>query len=327
MPRHRGRCWWRDIAARTDHKRFAAHLPVCADFGASLARAARTKIGYCRAMPSLKHHPAPPLDTLVACLWWSERNAPLDTAEHMLPTGAAYLVFPLHDQPMACLAGACGKEAFTWKRGLVHGPQSSFYLSGPKPAGPVAGVALRPGAVRAILGVPASEIAGRHVLVESLWGGRAGRLHARLCEAARPPAIFRILEQELLAQLARPLLLHPAIAHALAQARRPRVRVDDVSREVELSPRHFIDLFHDTVGYTPGRYYRIRRFAHVLHALAQHGARDLAGLADAAGYSDQSHLIREFREHAGMTPTQYRPIDAASPHHHMSNDQSARRRI
>jgi AraC-like DNA-binding protein len=276
-------------------------------------------------MPSLKHYPAPPLDSFVACFWWSERHAPLAAAEHMLPTGAAYLVFPLHDLSMTCLAGPAGSEVLRWKRGLLHGPQSSFYSSGPKPVGAVAGVALRPGAAGAILGLPASEIAGRHVPVESLWGARAEKLHGRLCEAEGVPAIFRILEQELLAKLARPLLLHPAVAHALTRARRPRVRVDDVRREVELSPRHFIDLFHDAVGYTPGRYFRIRRFAHVIHALAQHGTRDLVGLADAAGYSDQSHLIREFREHAGMTPTQYRPLDAESPHHHTVDNESGRK--
>jgi len=277
-------------------------------------------------MPSLKHQPAPPLDRLVACFWWSERHEPLAAAEHMLPTGTACLVFPLHDLPMTCVSGPSGDEVLVWRRGLVHGPQSRFYRSGPKTAGAVAGVALRPGAIREILGVPASEIAGRHVPVDALWGRRAETLHARLCEAARPPAIFEVLEQELLAQLTKPLLLHPAVAHALLRARRPRVRVEDVRREVELSPRHFIGLFHDSVGYTPGRYYRIRRFAHVVQALAEHGPRNLAQLADAAGYSDQSHLIREFREHAGMTPTQYNPIDAASPHHHTTHDETGRKR-
>jgi AraC-like DNA-binding protein len=272
-------------------------------------------------MPSLNHRPRPPLDSFVARFWWSERNVPLDAVEHMLPTGSAYLVFPLHDLPMTCT----GDEVLTWQRGLVHGPQSRIYRSGPKPAGAVVGVALRPGAIRAILGVPASEISGRHVPVEALWGKRADALHARLCEAASPPATFEILERELLAKLKRPLPLHPAVALALARARHPRVRVDDVCREAALSPRHFIDLFRDSVGYTPGRYYRVRRFAHVLQSLAQHGPRDLAGLAHATGYSDQSHLIREFREHAGMTPTQYRPLDIESPHHHTPNDRSGRK--
>ena len=277
-------------------------------------------------MAALKHRPPPPLDSFVECFWWSERRAPLAAAEHMLPTGAAYLVFPLHDEPLACCTDAAGREVLLWKRGIVHGPQSGFYLSGPKPAGAVVGVALKPGAVHALLGVPPAEIAGRHVPVDALWGAHADRLHARLCEAAQPEVIFRILENELLARLAKPLLLHPAVAHALARSRCRRIRVEDVRREVDLSARHFIDLFHDAVGYTPGRYYRIRRFARVLRQLAQPGPRDLAGLAVDAGYADQSHLIREFREHAGMTPTQYRPADPESPHHHFRLDSGRRQR-
>lgn len=244
----------------------------------------------------------------------------------MLPTGTACLVFPLHDEPLTCIAGTEGSEVLFWKRGIVHGPQSGFYLSGPKPVGSVAGVVLKPGAVGALLGVPPSGIAGRHVPLSAFWGAHADRLHARLCEAARPEVIFRILENELLARLAKPLLLHPAVAHALARSRCPRIRVEDVRREVDLSARHFIGLFHEAVGFTPGRYYRIQRFARVLRHLAQPGPRDLAGLAVDAGYADQSHLTREFREHAGMTPTQYRPADPESPHHHFRLDPGERQR-
>jgi AraC-like DNA-binding protein len=236
----------------------------------------------------------------------------------MLPTGAAYLVLPLHDEPIACFDGASAGQKLVWRRGVVHGPQASFYLSGAKPAGAVAGVAFRPGLAGAILGVPASELTGRHLPLDALWGNFADRLHVLLCEAECPADVFQILEQELLAQIRRPLLLHPAVAHALLRAQRPHMRVDDVRREVGLSPRHFIDVFHAAVGLTPGRYCRVKRFARVLQALAQKGPRDLAGLAVTAGYADQSHLIREFREHAGMTPTQYRPADPESPHHHSS---------
>jgi AraC-like DNA-binding protein len=273
----------------------------------------------------LKYRPAPPLNTLVECFWWSRRDGPLDAVERMLPTGAAHLVFALHDLPLTCVGGWGETNALSWKRYVAHGPQSGFYIAGPKPAGAVAGVVLRPAAAGAIFGAPSSEIAERHIKLDALWGARADRLHERLCEAPHPAAVFRILEQELLARQRQPLLIHPAVAHAIAQARRPRVRVDDLRRELSLSPRHFIHLFHTAVGLTPGRYYRVRRFARILRAVAQNGSRDLAGLAADAGYSDQSHLIREFRAHAGMTPTQYRPAGPESPHHHLTEAHSSKR--
>ncbi|HEY3638904.1 MAG TPA: DUF6597 domain-containing transcriptional factor, partial [Rhizomicrobium sp.] len=209
-------------------------------------------------MPALKYHPRPPLESFVECFWWSERNAPLATPELMLPTGAAYLVFPLHDESITCFSRT--DEKLVWKRGVVHGPQSSFYRSGPKPAGAAVGIILKPGAATALLGIPASEIADCHLPLEALWGNRADRLHARLCEARSPTDVFYILEQELLARLKRPLLMHPAVAHALVRANRPHVRVEDIRRETGVSPRHFIHLFHTAMGMTPGRYFRVRRF-------------------------------------------------------------------
>jgi len=42
---------------------------------------------------------------------------------------------------------------------------------------------------------------------------------------------------------------------------------------------------------------------------------DWAEFAADSGYYDQSHLIREFRAMAGLTPAQYRPVDPGSPNH------------
>jgi AraC-like DNA-binding protein len=49
---------------------------------------------------------------------------------------------------------------------------------------------------------------------------------------------------------------------------------------------------------------RLTRFAHVCGALERMPGR-WADLAAQAGYADQAHLNREFRELAGTTPTDY----------------------
>lgn len=45
------------------------------------------------------------------------------------------------------------------------------------------GVQLQPGAVPALLGLPAAEIAGRHLSLSELWGRDGERLRERLAEA------------------------------------------------------------------------------------------------------------------------------------------------
>jgi hypothetical protein len=45
------------------------------------------------------------------------------------------------------------------------------------------------------------------VTLDTLWGAAGQSLHERLREAGTPPAVFQVIEQELMARLKRPLLV------------------------------------------------------------------------------------------------------------------------
>jgi transcriptional regulator GlxA family with amidase domain len=59
--------------------------------------------------------------------------------------------------------------------------------------------------------------------------------------------------------------------------------------------------FRSQLGITPKRAARLVRFDHAAHLLAAGHAA--AGVAVESGYVDQSHLHREIKEFAGLTPT------------------------
>jgi AraC-like DNA-binding protein len=270
-----------------------------------------------------RHRPPPPLDRLIECLWWSHRNGPEDDSEHMLPSGGAQLLFALHETPISWRSSHSDRWS-AWSGSIVHGPQSSYYVAGPKPAGGTVGVAFRPGAAGAVLGASMAELADRHVALEAIWGARGVELRHRLLSAADPKAMFRILEQALSARIYRPLLIHPVVAQALAWrcVDESSVRVAEVQRASGYSPRRFIALFRSAVGLNPKPYYRIRRFNSAVRRMAAH-AGCLDDIAAAAGYSDQAHLTREFRELAGVTPTRYRPGGIDRPLHHRAGAEPA----
>ncbi len=187
------------------------------------------------------------------------------------------------------------------------------------------GVSFRAGSARAVFGVPASELADRHVTVDELWGSSGRDLRERLAAAPTPAAAFALLELALLAHLRRRSLSppHPAVVHALRVSadRNPLTRVAQLQRETGYSAKHFSALFRAAVGLTPKHYLRIQRFGNVLQRLAAGPVRTTDTLGDIAalgGYSDQSHMTREFREFAGISPTQYRPQGGASRHHHLA---------
>jgi len=82
-----------------------------------------------------------------------------------------------------------------------------------------------------------------------------------------------------------------------------------------LHAAQFIRRFEQAVGLTPKRYARVLRFGVLLPSLARCGPRDWARIAAGAGYFDQSHLIREFRQLSGMAPGAYAPVQADQPTH------------
>jgi AraC-like DNA-binding protein len=201
----------------------------------------------------------------------------------------------------------------------VHGPQSSYYVAGPKPQGAVVGVSFRPGAAGALLGTSMQELADRHVALDAIWGARGVHLRDRLMSAAGPRDMFRLLEYSLTARIQRPLLIHPAVVRALAPTpagASSLQKVADLQRASGYSPRHFIALFRSAVGLNPKHYFRIRRFNFAVRLMAAGGGQGLGDIAAAAGYSDQAHLAREFREFAGVAPTQYRAGGLDRPLHH-----------
>lgn len=266
----------------------------------------------------IRYRPGPPLDAAIDCIWLTRRTAHAPACEHMLPSGQAQLVITLHDLPIHWADPSNNIAWCSWTRGVVHGPQSRYYMAGPKPPGMVVGASFRPGMAAAVLGTSLRELRDRHVSIEELWGYRGLDLHERLASIRDPHEICRALEAELIARIHRPLLIHPAVAYALrpdGTSPFPH-RVDEIQQRSGYSARHFIELFHAAVGLTPKHYYRIRRFSSALLRLAAGDAR-LAEIALAVGYSDQAHFSREFRELAGVTPTAYHPSAAGSEHHHV----------
>jgi transcriptional regulator GlxA family with amidase domain len=74
---------------------------------------------------------------------------------------------------------------------------------------------------------------------------------------------------------------------------------------VGLSQRRFKQVFCAEVGVAPKLYGRLRRFRRAREIVRADRAPDWAELAVDCGYFDQSHLIRDFVEFSGLSPTSF----------------------
>lgn len=72
------------------------------------------------------------------------------------------------------------------------------------------------------------------------------------------------------------------------------------------SERHIERKFEDHIGISPKKYSTIIRLHHFLSLMKNNpDQKSITHLSYEAGYSDQSHLIREFKNTIGLTPGQY----------------------
>jgi AraC-like DNA-binding protein len=232
--------------------------------------------------------------------------------ELVLPTGEMHLAFSLTEAPFRVADDIDGPRRAVG-HAVVGGARAAFYVRDLRGPARSVGAQLYPGAGELLFGVGADELAGRHTDLEALWGARAPDLRARLLEASGPERQLDLLESLLAARLPRVRGLHPAVAHALDRfAAASSVR--DVVREIGCSHRLLARRFRQSIGLTPKLYCRTLRFRRVLPRVAEAGVC-LADLALDAGYSDQPHFTREFREFAGVTPSEYRARRPAHAHH------------
>ena len=123
-----------------------------------------------------------------------------------------------------------------------------------------------------------------------------------------PEARISVLEEAMTARLASARRAHPAVVHAVRRFHTHHgiENLAALAAEVDLSSHRFIDLFRREIGLPPKLYCRLLRFRRLLHDVALMPARDLTSVALDCGYYDQSHMIREFKEFSGLTPSAFR---------------------
>jgi AraC-like DNA-binding protein len=265
----------------------------------------------------LRQRPSGPLLPYVDCLWYGERGALPHTRERCLPTGCADIVVPLLQDHVIRYEHGLDTQARRLRGAIVQGPFDRSGVRGTEGPSAVVGVHFTPGGAAAFFGGALPALRNRTELLEDLWGTSARDLREQLQAAASPQRALQLLHEHLLQRL-RDAAPPDALADfAVAAFRRDpaRARVEPVQRASGCTPAQFIRRFEQAVGLTPKRFARVLRLGVLLPSLVRCGPRDWAQIAAGAGYFDQSHLIREFRQLAGMAPGAYTPVQADQPTH------------
>jgi len=251
--------------------------------------------------------PAPPLSDYVELLWLYEDYTQPHEKERLLPDGSMELVINLSEDRVRVYDPNDAARFHTLHGAIVVGAHSEYFVIDTAQQHSVMGAHFKPGGAFPFFDPPAGELHNMLASLGDLWGGAADELRARLLDAAGPQAKLRMLEQELLVRAAGRLERHPAVAFALREFRgAPNARaIADITGQIGLSAKRFIDVFNGEVGLTPKLFCRVRRFQRALRAVGKGQAVKWAAVAADCGYFDQAHFIRDFRAFSGLNPTGY----------------------
>jgi AraC-like DNA-binding protein len=244
--------------------------------------------------PRLAASPQPGLWSVVARGYarYTEATAP----RHLvLPaTTAVPLVVKILDSPYrppAFVIGAHGSYS------VLEGDCAPSYLE----------VWLAPLGAYTQLDLPMEAISGQTVDLLDVLGAPGRRLTEQLREAPTWPRRFALMDQFLLRRLERGPRPSPEVAQAWQRlvATAGAVPIGRIASEVGWSHKHLIAKFRQQVGLTPKTAARLVRLEGVWRRLEQRRPLDWGQLARDAGYADQAHLIRDFHEFTGITPTEF----------------------
>lgn len=261
-------------------------------------------------MEYLSRAPRPPLDGLVHDLYYLAGEPPYRRL--ILPAAPAPLLIVNLGAPFRIRAGddadpAGPAEPAGYADGcVVSTPTRAWEFGYPSPSRSV-GVHLAPWGLAPLVPVAVAELRHRPATIEQMWGRPAAvELRERLAAVREPDELLTVLEEALVRRVREipGLDLVRDVSTAIA-ATGGTVAIGDLVAAAGVSSTYLAGVFKEIVGITPKRLARAHRFTSTVLAIDPAGPTDWADVAARAGYFDQAHFGREFREFTGFTPTRY----------------------
>ena len=176
-------------------------------------------------------------------------------------------------------------------------------------------LSLTPLGARAIFGMPSAALAHDLVHLDDVLGRVGAELVDRIRGAETWPERFVTLDA-VLARVARRRSVSTQAGHPIRPeveeawrrlvGHRGRVQIGSLAADLGWSRRHLGDHFRKEIGLTPKEVARILRFERAHELATTANPQSWAHVSAAAGYADQAHLVRDWREFTGCAPTTWR---------------------
>ena len=157
-----------------------------------------------------------------------------------------------------------------------------------------------PHTISLFIDTPPSEFYNQEISGYDIGNHELNEIANRILDCENVLDCISILEEWLMTKI-KPSMNIDRVGYSLGCLIHTPTTVTLLADKACLSKKQYERIFRENVGMNPKEYARIIRFQRSMWML-QCGNRNYADIAAASGYSDQSHLIREFKSMTGHTP-------------------------
>jgi len=245
---------------------------------------------------------SPVLSNYVECIWSLEGTAELNpsTPERLLPDGCIELILNLGD--LFREHNESGQEELQPER-FVVGQMTRPVLVSPTGQVQLLGIRFAPGGTLPFLPCKPGELTDCITSLADITNSLDIELSGWLYEAVELPEKIRFVESLLIKRMLATRISSP-LQHAVFRivGSGGQTSIDALAADMGIGGRHLERRFLNEVGLGPKLLCRILRFQQVFRAVERED-HNWARIAADCGYYDQAHLIRDFRQFAGQTPT------------------------
>jgi len=257
-------------------------------------------------MQYLLARPSSPLQFFVKQYWAMENCFSAGVhLERIIPTGLPVLYFYLSDKPVLIQANS---QDHLKHHAYLCGQYNQFFDLQVTGNMHLFAVVFQPYALSMIFGIPSTELVNDQISLQEIYPQLGHELSSKIGDAISFAERVDIIETFIFKQLKK----KPEHTHMA----RLRSSINIISQEnyfnsaqlaanACLSRKQFERVFRQFIGLPPHKFIRVLRLQKSLLQKQLFPGANLTRVAIEAGYFDQSHMIREFKNLTGMTPKKY----------------------
>lgn len=169
-------------------------------------------------------------------------------------------------------------------------------------------VVFQPNGIHQLLGIPAHEFHDSIIPVEDVFDQKIIELQEKLLEQNNQARVnlLNLFFRSIIASKpsSNQFLINGSLNFIINK--KGLFSIKELVEYTGYTERHLERKFKECIGLNPKKFGNVIRLHHFLKLLKNKPDHtNLTTICYDAGFSDQSHLIKEFRKHTGITPTEY----------------------